>query len=116
MSPLRDLPPLRSVPFRVDARLYNHARLALLRIGCPLELELESMDVDLVLERRYWVGYHSRQIALPLLAWEGFETARDALDAPVACTMHLYHHHAWLQHARVLLEMDRRLEILLAAK
>ena len=74
MNFLRDIPPLRSIPCVLDAALYNHVRLALLRIGNPLELELEKLGIDMVLEKACWVGYHERQISLPLIAWEGFDT------------------------------------------
>jgi hypothetical protein len=115
MNRVRDLPPIRSIPYALEAALYNRARLALLRIGCPLELELENLAIDLVLEKTCWVGYHCQQIALPLIAWDGFATSRSALDAPVACTVHLYHHHSWLQLPRVLLALDQELQQQLAA-
>lgn len=116
MNHLRDLPPIRSIPCTLDAALYNHARLALLRIGSPLELELERLGIDLVLEKSCWVGYHCRQISLPLIAWEGFDAGRSALDAPVACTMHLYHQHSWLRMPQILLALDEELQLRLAAK
>ena len=116
MNLVRDIPPLRSIPYALDAALYNHVRLALLRIGNPLELELEKLGVDMVLEKACWVGYHWQQISLPLIAWDGFDTTRSALDAPVGCTMHLYHHHSWLQSPRVLQAMDKELQLLLSAK
>jgi len=68
MNFLRDIPPLRSIPYALDAALYNHVRLALLRIGTPLELELEKLGIDMVLEKACWVGYHVQQISLPLIA------------------------------------------------
>ena len=116
MNHLRDLPPLRSVPCTLDAALYNHARLVLLRIGNPLELELEGLAADMVLEHKHWVCYHYQQISLPLIAWEGFGAGRNALDAPVACTMHLYHQHSWLLYPRVLQALDRHLQTMLASR
>jgi hypothetical protein len=112
----RDIPPIRSIPYVLDAALYNHVRLALLRVGNPLELELEKVGVDLVLEKDCWVGYHWQQTSLPLIAWDNFDTGRSALDAPVACTMHLYHHHSWLQLPRILLALDKELQLCLSAK
>lgn len=114
MNHLRDLPPIRSIPYALDAALYNRARLALLRISNPLELELERLGIDLVLENTCWVGYHCQQISLPLIAWEGFDSSRSALDAPVACTVHLYHHHSWLQLPRILLALDKELQLQLS--
>lgn len=116
MNLVRDIPPIRSVPFTLDAALYNHVRLALLRIANPLELELEKLGLDIVLEKTCWVGYHCHQTSLPLIAWDGFDTNRNALDMPVACTMHLYHHHSWLQMPKILSAMDEELQLRLAAK
>jgi hypothetical protein len=116
MNLLREIPPLRSIPCTLDAALYNHVRLALLRIGNPLELELEKLGIDMVLEKSCWVGYHCQQVSLPLIAWEGFDPGRSALDAPVACTMHLYHQHSWLRMPRILQALDEELQLRLAAK
>ncbi len=109
MKLLRDIPPIRILPYTVDAPLYNHARLVLLRFGSPLELELERLAIDLVLENACWIGYCSYQVSLPLIAWDRFDAGRISLDSPVGCMMHLYHHHAWLQLARVLLALDKAL-------
>ena len=115
MNLVRDIPPIRSVPYALDAALYNHVRLALLRIANPLELELEKLGIDMVLEKTCWVGYHCQQTSLPLIAWDGFDT-RSALDMPVGCTMHLYHHHSWLQMPKILSAMDEELRLRLAGK
>ncbi|MEO8333296.1 MAG: hypothetical protein ABI479_12760 [Gallionella sp.] len=114
MNRLRDIPPMRSIPYKMDAALYNRARLALLRIKNPLELELEGLAIDLALENTCWVGYHSYQISLPLIAWDGFDRSRSALDAPVGCTMHLYHHRSWLHAPGILLALDKELQVQLS--
>ena len=116
MKPVRDIPPIRSLPYTLDAALYNQARLALLRIGSPLELELERLGIDLVLEKHCWVGYDAGQVSLPLIAWDGFDLTRSALDAPVACTMHLYHQHSWLRMPQILLALEKELQLRLAEK
>ncbi len=116
MNLLRDVLPIRSIPYTLEAELYNRVRLALLRIGNPLELELEKLAIDLVLEKTCWVGYYSHQTSLPLIAWDGFETGRDALDTPVKCIMHLYHLHSWLQSPRILQALDRELQSQLSGK
>ncbi len=116
MNLLRDVPPIRSIPHTLDAALYNRVRLALLRISNPLELELDNLAIDLVLEKTCWVGYHSHQTSLPLIAWDGFDTNRNALDAPVKCIMHLYHLHSWLQSPRVLQALDKELQLQLSEK
>jgi hypothetical protein len=116
MNLVRDIPAIRSIHYSLDAVLYNRVRLALLRIGNPLELELEKTGIDLMLEDTCWVGYHCQQISLPLISWEGFDHHRSALDAPVGCTMHLYHHHSWLQLPRILLALDKELQRQLTAR
>jgi len=116
MKLLRDIPAIRSIPHTLDAALYNRVRLALLRISNPLELELEKLGVDLVLENSCWVGYHCMQISLPLIAWDDFDRNRTALDEPVGCTLHLYHHHAWLLLPRILLALGKELQQQLSAK
>ena len=116
MNLVRDITPIRSLPYTLDAALYNRARLALLRIRNPLELELERTGIDLVLENTCWIGYHCQQQSLPLIAWDDFDHNRSALDAPVACTMHLYHQHSWLRMPQILLALDKELQQLLAAK
>lgn len=116
MNLLRDIPAMRSIPCTLDAALYNRARLALLRVSNPLELELEKLGVDLVLEHDYWVGYYSYQTSLPLIAWDGFDHVRNALNTPVACTMHLYHCHSWLQMPKILLALDEKLQLCISAK
>ncbi len=116
MNTVRDIPAIRSLPYSLEAALYNQVRLALLRIGSPLELELEKLGVDLVLEKTCWVGYHCQQISLPLIAWEGFDTNRNALDTPVACTMHLYHQHSWLRMPQILLALEKELQLRLSGK
>jgi|GEM_PF-5076826 len=115
MNLMRDMTPIRSIPHTLEAALYNRARLALLRIGNPLELELEGLAIDIVLENTCWVGYHSHQTSLPLIAWDGFDTGRSALDAPVSCTVHLYHHHSWLLMPRILLTLEKVLRLQLAS-
>jgi hypothetical protein len=107
MNLVRDIPPIRSIPFFIDAALYNRARLALLRHGEPVEVELDGLAVDMVLEKKCWMVYFAYQTSLPLIAWNDFESKRSSLNAPVACTMHLYHQHAWLQSQRCLQALDK---------
>jgi hypothetical protein len=116
MNHVRDIPAIRSMPYALDASLYNQVRLAQLRIANPLELELEKLGIDMVLEKTCWVGYHCQQISLPLIAWDGFDHNRDSLDAPVGCTMHLYHQHSWLRMPQILLALDKELQLRLSGK
>lgn len=116
MNPVRNIPAMRSMPCTLEAALYNQARLALLRIADPLEIELEKLGIDMVLEKTCWVGYHCQQISLPLISWDGFDQSRNALDAPVACTMHLYHQHSWLRMPQILLALEKELQLRLSVK
>jgi hypothetical protein len=105
MNLVRDIPPIRSIPFFLEAELYNRAS----HDGF-LEVELEGIAIDMVLEKNCWTGYLNYQTSLPMIAWNDFETRRSALNAPVACTMHLYHQQAWLQSQRCLQALDNVLQ------
>ncbi|MGA9666763.1 MAG: hypothetical protein WBQ69_09985 [Gallionella sp.] len=107
MNPVRDIPAIRSIPYVLEAALYNQVRLALLRVANPLELELDKLGIDMVLEKTCWVGYHCQQLSLPLIWWDGFDHSRKALDAPVGCTTHLYHQHSWLRMPQILLALEK---------
>ncbi len=109
MQRVRDIPALRSMQYALEPAFFNHARLSLLRLGCPLELEMERLQVVLELERQRWTAFSLQQDGLPLIQWKNFEHARNALDRPVACTLLLYHYHSWLIFPQVLVEMDRQL-------
>ena len=110
MNLVRDIPPIRSIPFFLEAELYNRARLALLRHDGFLEVELDGIAIDMVLKKNCWTGYFNYQTSMPMIAWNDFETRRSALNAPVACTMHLYHQQAWLQSQRCLQALDNVLQ------
>ncbi len=114
---IRDLAPLRSIPKTVDACYYNRVRLALKRLGNPLEVELDGRlrQSDMLLTDREWLCVDRARDDLPLLAWTDFAIKeRDALHAPVRCTLHLYHAHAGLLMGRALPVLDRVLQQRLA--
>lgn len=110
---IRDLKPLRSLPKTVEARYYNRVRLALKRLGKPLEVELdgELRQTGMILTDHEWLCVDRARDDLPLVAWTDFAIKeRDALHAPVRCTLHLYHSHAGLLIGRVLPCLDRILQ------
>jgi hypothetical protein len=116
---IRDLAPLRSVPKTVEARYYNRVRLALKRLGKPLEVEMggELRQAAMLLSDHEWLCVDRTRDDLPLLAWTAFAIKeRDALHAPVRCTLHLYHSHAGLLIGRVLPTLDRILQQRLAGR
>lgn len=109
----RNVSPLRSLPKTIEARYYNRVRLALIRLGNPLRLELEAelRHMDMLLSTEEWLCLDRAREDLPLLAWSGFRVReRDALHAPVQCILHLYDARAGLLAARVLPVLDRLLE------
>lgn len=116
---IRGLTPLRSVPKTIEARYYNHVRLALNRLGNPLEVELDGdmRQTGMLLSDDEWLCVDSTRDDLPLLAWRDFDIKeRAALHAPVRCTLHLYHSHAGLLIGRTLPILDRILRKQLASR
>lgn len=108
---LRDIPPLRTLPYTMEAARYNHVKLALIRLGSPLEFELLDAGVDLVLDNHSWIGFSGWQEAFPLFEWTDFQaTHRDSLHQPIACTLHIYHLHAGVLLRRAVEEMDALLD------
>lgn len=92
---------LRTVIKTVDAGYYNRVRLGLLRLGDPLRIKLPELHVEVLFRDQYWACI-SKETQSPLLLWTDFNAQRDALFAPVTCTLHLYHVHAGLLAAIAL--------------
>lgn len=101
---IREIIPIRTLPKVMQAGYYNRARLALLRLGNPLRLELHGLHgIDVIMDDYAWMAVDRNQIDLPLLAWTDFDARRrNGLHQPVACRMHLYHFHAGLIMSDVL--------------
>jgi hypothetical protein len=116
-SRLPELPVLRAMPAQVQAVHYNRVRLALLRVACPLRLELPHLrGMDLLLGEDGWICVDRTLNDLPVLAWTDFEArARAALHTPVRCRLRFYHAHASLIIRTILEDLDAQLEPLLAA-
>lgn len=94
-SRLDEVPVLKTVPTTVPAHHFNRLRLALLRLGDPLRLELPRLrHLDLLLGRDAWVCVDRTLYDLPVVAWTDFQHGRSALHEPVPCVMRLYHAHA----------------------
>lgn len=109
MRYVRDIPALRTMQYSLEPSAYNHVRLSLLRLGCPLELQIERLQVMLELDHKRWTAFSAHESGLPLIQWKNFEHPRRGLDQPVECTLLLYHYHSWLMFPQVLVEMDRQL-------
>ena len=107
---LRDIPPLRTLPKIIDAACYNRVRLALLRMGSPLRLEIPGHRLDMVLTDRAWMGIAPWQMEIPMLVWTEFRPRpRRSLHEPVSCMLHLYHMHAGLIMGTALDDLDKLL-------
>jgi hypothetical protein len=107
---LRDIPPLRTLPKTIDAACYNRVRLALMRMGSPLRLELPRQRMNIVLADREWMGIAPWQVEMPMLVWTEFRPRpRQSLHEPVSCVLHLYHVHAGLVMGTALDGLDELL-------
>jgi len=113
MRYVRDIPALKTMQYSLDPVFYNHVRLSLLRLGCPLELKMDQQQVVLELDRNHWTAFFMQEDGLPLIQWKDFNHSRSSLDQPVECTLLLYHYQSWLMFPQVLMEMDKQLHHLL---
>lgn len=109
MRGIRDIAAIKTMHYALEPRFYNRAQLALLRLGCPLELTMDKLQVTLELDHQHWTAFFMQEIGLPLIQWTSFKRARQGLNQPVECVLLLYHYHAWLMFPRVLMEMDKQL-------
>ena len=116
-SRLLDVPALKIIPSYVEATYYNRVRLALMRLGNPLRIELMNMrGLDIIITDQEWVCVDRSIGDMPTLAWTGFEmTAREGLHRPVACQLRFFHNHADLICGTVLDLVHRHIEKRLAA-
>lgn len=116
MVRLDNLPPMKTQAALIDASRYSRVRLALLRMGLPLRLELPNLrDMDLVLDKRLWVCIDRTLQDYPIVAWTHFNNAaRTSLHEQVPCKLQYFHPHANLIVDTVLRTMDKLLTARLA--
>lgn len=102
---------LRTLPKSIEASVYNHVRLALLRLGRPLRIEVpRHRGLDVIFDDDVWLVVDSCADDQPILAWLDFARhGRDDLHAPVACTLELYHRCAGLIMGTALDALDEAL-------
>ena len=113
MPPLvSDLQPLHRQRRIIPAQDYNRVRLALGRLGNPLQVPLQGMRcLEMVLEDRFWTCIDSCSFDRPILAWTAFETgARSGINDPVTCELRFYHVHGGLVMGEVLETLGRVLQ------
>ena len=101
---LVDLPVFERRDDVIAAHFYNHARLALKRLGNPLRLSLEGLSgLELVIEEGAWICIDRTLNDMPVMAWMGFgRSDRLALHSAVHCELRFYHCHASVIRDRVL--------------
>jgi hypothetical protein len=111
-----DLQPLRVMPKKIPAACYNRVRLALIRLGKPLRIDLpQHRGLEMVLTDDVWCCVDSLAEDQLILAWRSFSTGgRDDLTEPVACELFLYHHCAGLVMGTVLSALEEALGARLA--
>ncbi len=103
--------PLRVLPKQIPASCWNRARIALIRKGAPLRIELDGLRALLCeLDNESWVLWpppHAGEV--PLMAWTGFVRPEAALHRPVRCELRLYHLQAGLLMSRALEALEASL-------
>lgn len=100
--------PLRTMPKSIAASTYNHVRLALLRLGRPLRVELpRHRGLEIILDDDVWLCVDTGADDQPVLAWLEFSgRGRDNLHEPVTCNLELYHRCAGLVMGTALDALD----------
>ncbi|HYA37440.1 MAG TPA: hypothetical protein VEI74_04125 [Candidatus Methylomirabilis sp.] len=100
--------PRRILPKRIEAVHYNHARLALARLGRPLCVARPGhRGLEAILDDEQWLCVDAWRDDLPVLAWRAFEArGRGALDEPVGCRLERHHRHAGLVMGTALEALD----------
>lgn len=116
-SRLHDVPILREIPTTLRANHYNTVRLALLRLGRPLRVELEGLrHLDMLLDDDAWICVDRTLNDVPVMAWTDFQHGRLGLTDPVACRLRFYHAHAGIIINTALETVDRVLSGHLASE
>jgi len=110
--PVYSLPALRIMSKTIEASCYNHVRLALRRLGNPLQVELpDHRGLEIILENHLWLCIDTTNDDQPVMAWLDFDTSghNQALHEPVPCKLRLYHMHAGLVMGSALDALDQSL-------
>ena len=114
-----DISPLRIMPKTIEAAFYNHVRLALLRLGNPLRIELpDHRGLEIILSNDNWLCVDSARDDQLIMMWCDFDTHRhnSALFEDVPCRLHLYHMHAGLIMGSALDALDQSITANLVMK
>jgi len=113
---LNQYTPLRIQPRELAKEDYNIVRLGILRLGRPLDLEIEDINgLRCILDDHAWIFIDPYINDMPLLAWTNFKP-RDSINASIACELRLYHIHAGLLISKSLVALQNTLHGLLQEK
>lgn len=103
---------LRTFPKLIEAACYNRVRLALHRLGRPLRVAIGGhRGLEVILDDLCWLCVDSFHNDVPVLAWCQFDTRdRSNLQAPVRCSLEVYHLHGGLVMGSVLEVLEPALD------
>lgn len=100
--------PIRVMAKTIPADVYNHIRIAHLRMGSPLEFELaRHRGLQFLIYPDLWHCLDTFSGNQTIMVWQSFVTnVRAALHEPVVCELSLYHKSAGLVMGSVLDELS----------
>ncbi|WP_018871884.1 hypothetical protein [Thioalkalivibrio sp. ALJ16] len=95
----------------VEARYFNLARRALVRLGSEVRLSPPGLKhLDLILQRDAWIVVDRVLNDMPVVAWTAFHArGRRSLHRPIACELLLFHAMGSMVMKRALSGMEREL-------
>ena len=90
-----DIAPIRVFDKHIAAQDYNQVRLAIRRLGTPIQFELtKHRGLEVILYDTAWHCMDFTQFHQPILVWQDFASkGRDDLQQPVYCKLYIYHLH-----------------------
>ncbi len=117
-SRLDKVPSLRETPSLIPASRYNSVRLALIRLGRPLRVELKGLrHLDMLLDDEAWVCVDRSLNDFPVVAWTDFQNRRrTSLTDPIRCRLRIFHAHACIIIDTALEAADALVNAYLAAE
>ena len=107
-----NMPALRVMPKTIDATCYNHVRLALIRLGIPLRVQLpDHRGLEIILHNDCWLCVDTTHDDQIIMAWQEFDTSKhnQSLHESVPCELRLYHMCAGLVMGSALDALDQKL-------
>ncbi|MEQ1591280.1 MAG: hypothetical protein ABL892_02715 [Thiobacillaceae bacterium] len=107
-----EIRPTHVMDKHIEASCYNRIRLAVLRLGDPLRIELRHhRGLDVIVHHDHWLCVDSFANDMPILDWRDFQVhARDNLYDPIACKLWLHHHCAGLIMGTALDDLEQAVE------